>query len=157
MGTLIPSSSYAAPNDPLWALAGSGGSGVTGPTGATGATGATGPAGGSSNLVEVITIQPNIIKNFALKAQYVGALLAVTSDGSGVAGYDLNLTGPDTFPQNGKFFIKNVDNNVSPQQITVFYNDEFRGILYPPTSGLNNGFLCICQIVGVGSTTLNIY
>lgn len=155
MGTLIPSSSYAAPNDPLWALAGSGGSGPTGPTGPAGATGATGPAGGNNNLVEVITIQPNIIKNFALKAQYVGALLAVTSDGSGGAGYDLNLTGPDTFPINGKFFIKNVDNNVSSQPITVFYNDEFRGTLFPPTSGLNNGFLCICQIAA--GNILNIY
>jgi len=159
MGTLIPSSSYAAPNDPLWALAGSGGGGPTGPTGPSGpagATGASGAAGGSNNIVEVITIQPNIITDFALKVQYVGALLAVTSDGSGGAGYDLNLTGPDTFPINGKFFIKNVDNNVSSQPITVFYNGDFRGILYPPTSGVNNGFLCICQVVS-GTDGLKIY
>lgn len=158
MGTLIPSSSFAAPNDPLWALAGSGGgvTGATGPTGPTGSTGPTGPAGGSNNLVEIITIQPNIVKDFALKAQYAGSLLALLTVDSPGGVYDLNLTGPDTFPTNEKFFIKNVDNNVNPNMITVFYNNELRGFLYPPTAGANNGFLCICQIVENG-TTLNIY
>ena len=160
MGTLIPSSSYAAPNDPLWALAGSGGSGVTGatgptgPTGFTGATGATGPAGGSTNLVQTLVIDANSVKNFALNVQYVGALLALNSATGEVADYNLNLTGPDTFPLNDKFFIKNVDTNGN--SITIYYNDELRGVLYAPTAGANNGFLCICQVVG-GTTGLNIY
>ena len=49
MGSLIPSSSFAAPNEPLWSPAGGGGgagsTGPTGPTGPQGVTGATGPQG----------------------------------------------------------------------------------------------------------------
>jgi hypothetical protein len=158
MGTLVPNATFAGPTEPIWAYANSGSS-ATGPTGmkgATGFTGYTGPAGVGNALVEIITIEPNIVKNFALKAQYAGALLALLTVDSVGGGYDLNLTGPDTFPVNGKFFIKNVDNNVNPNMITVFYNNELRGFLYPPTAGVNNGFLCICQIVE-GGDTLNIF
>jgi hypothetical protein len=49
MGSLIPSSSFAGPNEPLWSPAGGGGgagsTGPTGPTGPQGVTGATGPQG----------------------------------------------------------------------------------------------------------------
>jgi len=62
MGSLVPSSTFAGPDEPLWAPAGSGGAGSVGPTGptgptgprgatgltgATGATGASGPSGPS--------------------------------------------------------------------------------------------------------------
>ena len=50
MGSLVPSSTYANPIEPLWEPVGGGGggggsTGPTGPTGPSGATGATGPAG----------------------------------------------------------------------------------------------------------------
>ena len=49
MGSLIPSSSFAGPNEPLWSPASGGGGpgsqGPTGPTGPQGVTGATGPQG----------------------------------------------------------------------------------------------------------------
>lgn len=49
MGSLVPSSTYANPIEPLWEPVGGGGGGggSTGPTGATGPTGPTGPTGAS--------------------------------------------------------------------------------------------------------------
>lgn len=46
MGSLFPSSTFAGPNEPLWAPAsGGGGGGVTGPTGPQGSQGVIGPTG----------------------------------------------------------------------------------------------------------------
>ena len=50
MGSLVPSSTFAGPTEPLWAPAGSGGgAGSVGPTGPTGPSGATGPTGASGS------------------------------------------------------------------------------------------------------------
>ena len=159
MGTLVPNTTFAGPTEPIWAYANSGSS-ATGPTGmkgSTGSTGSTGPIGTvSAGIVKNLILPPNEITNFALEAKFVGALITVSSDGSGGAGYDLNFSGPGTFPINATFFLKNVDNNVSPQPITIFYNSEFRGILFPPTSGVNNGFLCVAQVVA-GADGLRIF
>lgn len=160
MGTLVPNATFAGPTEPIWAYANSGSS-ATGPTGmkgATGFTGYTGPAGSSPALFQIdpIIIPANSVITLALKSQLVGTLVAITSDGSGDVGvYEINLTGPDTFPTNATFFLKNVDTTANPQIITVSYNGELRGFLYPPAPGANNGFLCICQITA--GNVLNIF
>lgn len=173
MGTLIPSSSYAAPNDPLWALAGSGGSGVTGPTGPTGATGATGPAGGSGAtgatgasgpagsgqiLVTAITLVSGV-NTYTLNNFDVGTYFALSCPNNVAGPFIIDFV-QGTFPLAGTFFIKNVSENT--QIIEVKYNNVFvnyNPFLYPKNlvSPPDNGYLCIAEVISSSPSVMNVY
>jgi len=172
MGSLVPSSSYAAPTEPLWAPAGGGGGsqgpqgaqgaqGVTGAQGAQGAngaqgaqgvTGAQGPQGASAT--DTIFVNNILVTsagvNYTLNTGDVGTLIGVYSDSTTSGPFNLNLV-QGTIAPFSTFFIKNIDD--LGRQITISFNTipvSGQSTLYPPTPGINNGYLCVAQVLDPG-------
>ena len=155
MGSLIPSSSFAAPNEPLWSPAGGGGgSGPTGPTGPQGVTGATGPTGSGSSGPVLQSLLLAIIggadNTWTLTPADVGKIFVLSTTPATAGPYSLNFVGPgpppNEFPSGGSFFIKNMDDT---NQILITYNGATVGgnnLLNPLTFGTNNGYLCVAFV-----------
>lgn len=166
MGSLVPSSTFAGPTEPLWAPATSGGgggvtgptgptgpsgpSGATGPSGMAGATGASGATGGPGNgivAVNAITLNPGTT-SYTLNSEDVGNFIALSCAPGSPGPFIINFV-QGTFPINGTFFLKNVDLN--NQNIEVKYNGVFANInpiLYPKVlAGGDNGYLCIARVL----------
>lgn len=197
MGSLIPSSSFAGPNEPLWSPASGGGGpgsqgptgptgpqgvtgatgpqgatgatgpqgvtgatgpqGVTGPTGSTGTQGFTGPtgAGGSGPVVQNLLLQivGGTAYSWPLTSADAGKIFVLSTFPGSSGSFVLNFTGPGTFPANGTFFIKNMDDT---NQIVITFNDTSVGgnnLLNPITFGTTNGYLCVVFVKTDGSGT----
>jgi len=163
MGSLVPSSTFANPTEPLWAPAGSGGAtGATGATGPTGATGATGPAGSGSSgpVVESLLLQivGGTAYSWPLTSADAGKIFVLSTFPGSSAPFILDFTGPGTFPANGTFFIKNMDDT---NQIVITFNGAAVGgnnLLNPITFGTTNGYLCVVSIkTGPSGSNMSIY
>ena len=171
MGSLVPSSSYAAPAEPLWAPAGGGGgsqgaqgaqgtqgaqgaqgangtNGTNGTNGAQGATGAQGAQGASAGTISVtnLEIPGGTPYDYPLVPSDVGSLITVSTAVGSSGPYTLNFL-QAAFPYLGTFFLKNIDDSGS--QITITRDNNIpvkgQGVLLPPSLGNNNGFLCIVK------------
>lgn len=178
MGSLVPSSTFAGPTEPLWAPAGSGGGGgVTGPTGPTGPIGATGASGmagvtgpsgasgsagptgatgapGSAEIFVNNILLTSLGFNYTLNAADVGTLIGVYGDIGDSGPFNLNFV-LGTFPSFGTFFIKNIDD--LGRQITISKNGvpvKGQPTLFAPTPASTNGFLCIVQLLETGGMVI---
>jgi hypothetical protein len=106
------------------------------------------------------TLQGNIIGgtvvNYTLNLADVGTMFVISTTGVGT--YTLNFT-IGTFPNNGSFFIKNVDiTSLSPINITFNSAPAFvNPALVPISPGANNGYLCVGLYKSAGSGSLSIY
>lgn len=93
--------------------------------------------------------------NYQLTEADVGKMFPIVS-GPGGGPYTLNFLGASTFPDGGTFFIKNVDAaqpiNITCQSSPALINP----ILYPISSGTNNGFLCVATLA-TATNTLTVY
>ena len=177
MGSLVPSSSYAAPAEPLWAPAGGGGgsqgaqgaqgaqgtqgaqgangtNGTNGTNGAQGAQGVTGAQGAQGASAGTISVNNILVTsggyNYTLNTADVGTLIGVYSETGSLGPFNLNLV-QGTFPAFGTFFIKNIDELGRP--ISISFNTvpvTGQSTLYAPSSGTNNGFLCLAKVLAPG-------
>jgi hypothetical protein len=91
--------------------------------------------------------------NYTLNLADVGTMFVIST--TGVGAYTLNFT-IGTFPNNGSFFIKNVD---SSNPISITFNSGVVSInptLYP-LSASSNGYLCVGLYKASGGGSLSIF
>jgi hypothetical protein len=96
------------------------------------------------------------VVNYVLNAADVGTMFVISTIGIGT--YTLNFT-IGTFPNNGSFFIKNIDTtNITPINITYNGSPTFvNATLVPISPGANNGYLCVGVYRAAGAGSLSIY
>jgi hypothetical protein len=94
--------------------------------------------------------------NYVLNLADVGTMFVISTTGVGT--FTLNFT-IGTFPNNGSFFIKNVDTtSLTPINITFNSAPAFvNNVLVPISPGANNGYLCVGLYNASSGGSLSIF